>query len=226
MAWTYALVYTDDPLGLADEDKIIINDYDTGVKAASNFIETRKANNLLLEIIEANPADAITCNYELHSSASLVLAFGAAVNTNYILTGATINVPSDNLVTVSVNALKLSAIGKVDLVNSATLSITVSGGMGIAKDYSGEVMAGALTTAGFVSHSVNVTVNPVETFEGGDYKTDGYLITHIRRAFTLETLAALASDPDWLSLIKHTKPGKEALKLFSYEGFLEAHMND
>lgn len=226
MVWTFATAHGDDPLGLADESNIVLKDFDTGTKAASNFLETRKANNKLLEIIETNPADAITCNYELHSAASLALAFGAAVNTNYILTGATINVPSDNLATVSVQALKLSAIGKVDLTKCASLSITVTGGVGVAKCYDGTIAGATLTTAGFVSHTCTVSVNPVETYEGGDYKTDGYLITHIRRQFSLETLAALASDPTWNSLIKHVKPGNEALKVFSYEGFLETHMND
>jgi len=225
MAWNYAHAHTDDPLGLATESGIILVDLDPQENGASQYVESRRADNKILEVLEVNPADQVTVNYEVHADSTLTLAFGVQIGaTGYVLTSANISAPSDNYITASVTAIKLSAIAKVDLVNGATESIDVVGGFGVPN-----ALGSGITVAakGFISGSLSVSTNVAEAFESADYKTDGYLITYIRKQYTFEALSQLTMPGTWYGAVNsEPKSSREGWKIYSYQGWLETHMND
>lgn len=160
--------HTDDPLGLADETGIILVDKNGGVR--KDFVEMLAADGRFIAaaVVELKPVEEYQLTYELRDAGGLTLAFGVAVNTNYILTAGSVKCGSGAYPTVDVTALKPSNINKLKAYTGAAIELAVAGGFGMVNKF------GATFSKG-ISSGASVSMQTAEAMEetSGDYLEAG-----------------------------------------------------
>lgn len=158
----FALTSADDPLGLAGDEIQLVDVSGGPVKEYSESLgdSAKYVTNATKAI---RPRDEGSCSYELFDDASLVLAFGVAVNTDYIITGASVSMSATGRPTVSVNWLKPSAIAKLKAYGSS-ISLTVGGGYGVVSLFGATLSGGEEP----ISASVSIEMQTADAGLGTD----------------------------------------------------------
>lgn len=212
------LATSDDPLALATAGDIILTGKTFGVR--NQFVEAAAETGKLKQaaVKTVRPFTEYTLTYQLRSS-SLVLPFGAAVNTDYVIFGCSVTQKNDAYVTVQVNVRKYTLIAMFDATNSPDVTVTVTGGFGVV-DTTGWTITGCPQTA-------NYTVGGEETgtlhATSGDFCTGGVLLHRLKKTWTIETTGTVSGT---LTNCNLTRPLDVAssnsgeLAITSVEGFI------
>ena len=189
------LAHTDDPLGLATAGDIILVSKAFGVK--NSFVEaaaeTGKYSQTAVKAVR--PFTEYTLEYELHSS-SLVLPFGAAVATDYVIFGCSVTMSNQAYVRVSVNVRKYTLIAMFDGTNSPDVTVTVLGGFGVIAGPTTTIL-GATVTGCPQSASYSVAGEETGTLHAtsGDFCTGGVLLHRLKKTCTVETTGTISALP-------------------------------
>lgn len=150
----FALTLADDPLGLADATGgIQLTDAQSAT--IKDFSESLGDNAQWLDsaVVELRPREEGSCSYELISG-NLAAVFGAAVNTDYIITGFSAQYSATGRPTATINWLKPSNINKLRAVGGITE--TVAGGFGVVNSF------GATAGGEFISSSVSIELQTAD----------------------------------------------------------------
>jgi hypothetical protein len=173
-----------DVLGLATESGIILLSQDEG--PVNDYITSRNALGKPFAPTAVKARREGQNIYEVKSGSSLALAFGAAVNTDYMLTGASVSQTQAGEVTVTVNYIKPSAANMIK--SYETYTETINGGTGVVN------LFGATSSGGCIS-SANLTIG-MERREsllatGLDYCAAGIVTLGYRRDVSISSSAAI-----------------------------------
>lgn len=165
---THAHAHTDDPLGLATETGIILTDRNGGPRR--ELLESLAANGkyLAAAVKILKPVEEWSMSYELHDGATLTLVFGAAVNTNFLITAASAKYSATGRPVVDVSCVKPSAANKIKAYATA-ITIDFAGGFGLVDKF------GATFSQG-ISSQCSITMQTAPEAMGetdGDYLTGG-----------------------------------------------------
>lgn len=182
------LATTDDPLGLATAGDIILVNKTAGVK--NSFVEaaaeTGKYKQAAVKTIR--PYTEHTLEYELRSS-NLVLPFGAAVATDYVIFGCSVSQSNQAYVKVSVNVRKYTSIAMFDATNSPDVTVTVTGGFGVV-DVTGWTLTGCPQVANYsVAGEETGTLHATS----GDFCTGGILLHRLKKTWHIETTGTVST---------------------------------
>lgn len=106
--------------------------------------------------------------YRLHDTASLAVVFGAAVNTNYMISSLSCSCGPDKKPELNISCIKPSSAAMIKAYASA-ISQTFVGGHGIVNKW------GATSTASFISSQATVEMQNLEAMHetSGDFEADG-----------------------------------------------------
>lgn len=165
----FSLQASDDPLGLAggaiqldDVSSQDVQDYYEKIGDNAKYITNA--------VKALRPRQEGSSTYTLLDGAALVLALGAAVNTNYIITGASGSGSHDGRPTVTVNWMKPSAIAKLRPYPSA-ISLTLNGGFGVVDLFGASLPVGAAPIS--ADWSIEMQQGDAGVGTDADYIDDG-----------------------------------------------------
>lgn len=209
----FALTSADDPLGLAgdeiqltDVQQAAVKDYSESLGDSAKYVTN--ATKAL------RPRDEGSCSYELFDTASLVAAFGAAVNTDYIITGLSANLSATARPTVTLNWIKPSAIAKLKAYGSS-VSQTIGGGFGVVNLF-GASIAGS---AEAISATVSIEMQTADAGLGtdADYVPAGLYYYGFKRSVSLQAYGVITIPAAGYSTNKNDTGtlGREGWKVFS-----------
>ncbi len=128
-------------------------------------------------VVVLRPVGVYQISYELLAGASLTLAFGVAVNTNYLITGANVNCADSDYPQVTVDVLKPSAANLI-AAYSGTIELTVAGGFGVVNKF------GSTSTGGFAASSCSIEMLAIDVpneVASGSPATSDYCVGGIYR---------------------------------------------
>jgi hypothetical protein len=201
-----------DLLGLSDGTNIILAS--SGGGARKQYVEVFTANGAYIPTaaVATRPHDEHTVEYELIGG-SLALNIGAAVNTNYFITGVSANCGSEQYPRVSVTFLKFSAANKFNS-GSKKGTITLTGGFGVVN------LFGA-TAAGAISSSLSLTTQQAETLAStsGDYQEGGYAIYGLKTECSVESTTAITIPAGGKETASDENGSQTGAKIFSKSWF-------
>lgn len=121
-----------DLLGLAVADKIVLRDPAGGLRQDAVEVIDETGIYIPTATKMIRPRYEYSCVYDIvDETATLTLHFGAAVATNYFLTGATINMRNQQHVELSVQFIKFSAANKFNAALSKAFDIAIPAGFGV-----------------------------------------------------------------------------------------------
>lgn len=182
------LAASDDPLGLATAGDIILVSKTSGVK--NSFVEaaaeTGKYKQAAVKTVR--PFTEYTLEYELRSS-NLVLPFGAAVATDYVIFGCSVSQSNQAYVRVSVNVRKYTLIAMFDATSSPDVTVTVTGGFGVV-DVTGWTLTGCPQVA---NYSVAGEETGTMHATSGDFCTAGVLLHRLKKTWHIETTGTVST---------------------------------
>ncbi len=217
MSLVFAHAHTDDPLGLATAGDIVLVDLSTGpvydrvemLAETGFFINTTGTPKLLEKFtIQAN------ITYELRSS-SLVLAFGAVINTNWVIQSATVDQSGTSYPRVSLSVLELKAAASLG-VKGTPGSYTVTGGYG-AVDVFG------VSGAEPVSSQFSISFRTVEAMDvgvnAGRFLAGGYLMWDWRKNYQLNSYQMFSAPAGGHATEAPVRTSREGLKVYSINWF-------
>jgi hypothetical protein len=183
----FALAAADDPLGLASGVIQLVSVEDNAVK---EYSETLGDNARWIDAAAKvlRPRREGTCSYELLDTASLVLAFGAAVNTNLVITSASVNMSSTSRPTVQVGWMRPSNINKLKAYPTA-ITLTVAGGFGVVSNF-GATIADSQAA---VSSTCSIEMQTADAGLGADadYLQAGLYYYGFKKSCTLQAYGAI-----------------------------------
>jgi hypothetical protein len=181
---TKSLAFGDDPLGLADGSNIIVVSIDGGDRLDYVTSSNEAGRPFAPAAVKARQEGTVV--YEVRAS-SLAVPFGAAVNTNYMVTGLSVAQSPTAYVQVTVNWVKPSSAGMIYAFESHTETIT--GGVGIRNLYGATIASPNCA----LSCSMSLSVEQLEalTTLGDDYCANGLVTFGYRREVTLEAYGAI-----------------------------------
>lgn len=157
-----------DPLDLAEAG--VIDMISLTPSTPRNYVEpllgTGKYYPAALKILK--PLEQWDIIYRLYDTASLVLTFGAVIETNYLITAASVSCGPDKYPEATVTIIKPSAAAMIKAYASA-ITLTAVGGFGIVNKW------GATSTASFISSQCSISSQALEAMNetSGDFETDG-----------------------------------------------------
>ena len=179
-----------DPLGIGTLDGSNgINVVDISGGDRNDFHEVLAGNGKFIEsaVQVLRPREEWSIEYELLTGGSFSLAFGAAVNTDYLVTSFSANTSPDVRPTVSVTVVKPSSAAKIKAYFGSAISQALTGGFGIIEKW------GCTSTAAFTSSSGTITMQTAESMEetSGDYLDGGILHYGFKKEVSVEAYATL-----------------------------------
>jgi len=115
-----------------------------------------------------NPLSQWDLTYWLYDTASLVIPFGVALNTNYLVTAFSCQCDPQNYPVVNLSIIKPSAANLIKAYPNS-VEVTVVGGMGIVNKF------GATSTASFISSQCSVSMQSLDAQHetSGDFEVGG-----------------------------------------------------
>lgn len=182
------LAHTDDPLGLATAGDIILVSKTFG--ARKSFVEAAAETGKYKQsaVVTIRPYTEYTLEYELRSS-DLVLLFGQAVATDYVIFGCNVTQSNAAYVRVSVNVRKYTLIAMFDAANSPEVTVTVAGGFGVV-DTTGWTLSGCPQVANYsVAGEETGTLHATS----GDFCTAGVLLHRLKKTWHIETTGTVTT---------------------------------
>jgi hypothetical protein len=209
----FALAASDDPLGLASA---VIQLVDVTGGPVKDYSETLGDNAKWIAAANKvlRPREEGSCSYELLDTASLVVAFGAAVNTNYIITSMSASMSSTARPTVQVGWMKPSAIAKLKAYGTS-MSVTIGGGFGVVSTL-GCTIAGTPAAAA-VSASLSIEMQTADAGLGSDadYIAAGLYYYGFKKVCQLTAYGAITLPAGGKSTAEETALGRDGWKTFS-----------
>lgn len=178
------LAFGDDPLALADGSAIVLVSLDGGPRQDHVTSTNEAGQPFAPAAVKAREEGTVV--YEVRSG-SLVVPFGAAVNTYYMVLSMSVSQSPTAYVQVTVNWIKPSAANMIYAFESHTETIT--GGTGIRN-----LFGATLGTNGCaISCSMSLSGEQLEalTSIGTDYCHGGLATLGYRKEVTLEATAAI-----------------------------------
>lgn len=133
-----------------------------------------------------NPLQQWEIEYELLDDASLTLVFGAAVNTDYLITAASVNCQPKKNPIVNITVIKPSSAGMIKAY-AGTVELTLVGGEGIVNKF------GATAAASFISSQATVSMQSLDADNetSGDFEADGIYRFNFKLDVTMEAYGAI-----------------------------------
>lgn len=187
------LAYTDDVLGIATENDILLVSTSGGVRRS--FVEapgeSGKYSQTYIKTVQ--PHEEYVNEYELRSS-NLALPFGVPVNTDYFLISANVTEASNAYVRVSVTYRKFSAPGKFDADASPDVTVTVTGGFGVV-DVLGVTLSGGCAQSATYSVGGELAGENTLTATTGDFCTGAIMLHRLKKTCTIETTGTISALP-------------------------------
>lgn len=175
--------HSSDVLGLATGSDIILLSQDVG--PVLDYITSKNALGRPFAPTGVKGRDEGQNIYEVKTGASLVLAFGSVVNTDYMLTGASVSQTQAGEVTVTVSYIKPSS---PDMIKSfETHTETITGGTGVVN------LFGATSSGCIISANLTIGMERREALlaTGLDYCTAGIATLAYRRDITVSSYASI-----------------------------------
>jgi hypothetical protein len=149
-------VVSEDPLGLATVDGVI---HLIGVRGGpqKEFHEVMGGAGKYRSdgVVTLRPVETYQVTIELLAGATLTLAFGVAVNTNYMITGASVNCSDSDYPQVTIDVIKPSSANKIAAYDG-TIELEVVGGFGVVNKF------GATAAADFAASSCSVEMLSID----------------------------------------------------------------
>ena len=188
---------TADPLGLATTNGVI---HLVGLRGGPNkeFHEVLGGAGKYRTdgIVVLRPVEVWQISMELLDTASLTLTFGVAVNTNYLITGASVNCVNSDYPQVTVDVIKPSAPNLIKAY-SGSVTLVVGGGFGVVNKF------GATSAKDFASSSCTIEMQSIdiakETATGetapkvSDYAVGGIYRYGFKESCTAQAHAAIVT---------------------------------
>jgi hypothetical protein len=143
-------------------------------------------------VVTLRPVEVWQISYELLATAELSLAFGVAVNTNYLITGASVNCTNADYPQVTVDVIKPSAANLIKAYDG-TVTLTIAGGFGVVNKF------GSTSTKDFASSSCTIEMQaidiPKEVATAGvsDYAVGGIYRYGFKKSCTAQAHAAIVT---------------------------------
>jgi len=201
-----------DPLGIGSITGGVINIVDISGGPRSDFHEVLASSGKFINsaVKALRPIEEWSIQYELLDTASFSVAFGALVNTDYIVTSLSASCGPDARPTVQVTAIKPSAAAKVKAYGSA-ITFTMSGGFGIVDAF------GATSSSAFLSSSCNITMQTLEAMEetSGDYLDDGIYHYGFKKEVSVEAYGAITEAATGKVTDSDTRESRDGWKIFA-----------
>jgi hypothetical protein len=182
-----AHITSTDPLGLASAG--IINLKSITPSTPRGYVEVLLADGkyspTALKVIR--PLEQWDIVYELLDTASLVLNFGVAFNTAFLLTAASCTCGPEAYPQVTVTAIKPSSAGMIKAGTSK--SLTCAGGFGIVNKW------GATSALSFISSSCSISMQAIDAMHEstGDFLVDGLYRYGFKQECQAEAYAAIVA---------------------------------
>jgi len=214
-------IATTDPLGLGSIVGGPINVTDISGGPRSDFLEVAGGDGKFIQsaLVALRPVEEWSIQYELLDTASFSIAFGAMVNTNYLVTSFSASCGPDSYPTVSVTVLKPSAAAKVKAYGSS-ITQTLTGGFGIVEKF------GATATEAFVSSSCNITMQTLEAMgeTDGDFMAAGLYHYGFKREVSIEAYSAITTPAANQVTDTDIRESRDGWKIFAanYWSYLDA----
>lgn len=182
---TKSLAFGDDPLILADGSAIVLVSIDGGSRR--DYITSTNESGQPFAPAAIKSRDEGTIVYEIRSG-TIAIPFGAAVNTDYMVTGMSVSQSPTSYVQVTVNWLKPSSSAMIYAFEAHTETIT--GGTGIRNIFSATIASPSCA----VSCSMSLSAEQIEALSsvGTDYcGADSIATFGYRKEITLEAYGAI-----------------------------------
>jgi hypothetical protein len=199
-----------DPLGIGSITGGPINIVDISGGPRKDFHEVLASNGKYIEsaVKAMKPVEEWSIQYELLDTASFSVAFGALVNTNYLVTSLAASCSPDNRPTLTVTALKPSAAGKVKAYASA-VTFAMTGGFGIVDSF------GATSTGAFLSSSCSISMQTLEAMDetSGDYLDDGIYHYGFKKEVSVEAYEAITEPADSYVTDEDQREGRDGWEI-------------
>lgn len=218
MALPFAHAHTDDPLGLATAGDIVLVDLSLGdifdrveMLAETGFFINTTGTPTLLDKFKRQAS----ITYELRSS-NLALAFGALINTDWVINSCTVDNSSTSRARVSISALELSNPSAL-AVKGTPGSYTALGGYGYVDTFS---VTGSPRP---VSSQFSIAFRTIEAVDvganAGKLLDDGYLMWDWRKNYRLDAYDTFTPEAGSLVTENPTRTSREGLKIYSKSWF-------
>lgn len=202
-------ISSDDPLDLAEAGVINL----TGINwsQSKGYVEILSPAGLYLAaaLKATKPLDQVQVDYELLANASLTVALGALINTDYLISAITCACGPDKYPAVSVTAIKPSAPGLVKEYGSA-IDLTFAGGFGIVNKF------GATSASAFVSSNCSISMQQLEAMHetSGDFLADSIYRYGFKQEVSCEAYGAIV-----IPVGAHASPNAPASPKETREGW-------
>jgi hypothetical protein len=184
---TFGHTHSADPLGKATDDTIILKSVRGGERKQFSEVLSSSSAYIAAAAVALKPHELWVVEYEV-VSATLTLALGSMINTNYLVTGLSAQCSFDKYPTVSVTCIKPSAAAKFTAKQTGTVSVT--SGFGIVNKW------GATFSQG-VSSSMNLSMRTAEAMTEtpaagvSDYIAAGLTVYAMRKDFSVQAYDAI-----------------------------------
>jgi hypothetical protein len=158
-----------DPLDLAEEGVIELVSIKPSTPRTYSEVMNSAGKYIAAALKVLKPLEQWDITYRLLDTASLTLTFGAAINTDYLLTAGACSCGPDKYPEVTVTAIKPSSAAMIKTYAGAAITQTFVGGFGIVNKFS------ATSTASFISSSCSISMQALEAMHetSGDFEEDG-----------------------------------------------------
>lgn len=202
------------PLGIGTLDGSNgINIVDVSGGPRSDFLEVLagKGQFILSAVKALRPVEEWSIQYELLDGAALSLAFGVAVNTNYLITSFNAACGPDAYPTVNLTCVKPSSAAKIKPYAFNAITLALAGGMGIVEKF------GATAAEAFVSSSCNVSMRELEAMgeTDGDYLAAGLYRYGFKKEVSVEAYGAITEPVNAKVTTSDQRESREGWKTFA-----------
>lgn len=177
-----------DPLGLASAGVINFVGYTPSTPRSYLEVDAPSGKPLAAAVKLLKPLDQFEIEYDLLDTASLVVPFGVAVNTNYLITAASCDCGPDKYPRVALTCIKPSAAAMIKAY-TGSITLTFVGGMGIVNKF------GATSTGAFISSKCSVSMKSLEAMHetSGDFLTGSIYRFGFKQELSYEAYEAIVA---------------------------------
>lgn len=208
-------VVSDDPLGLATVDGVI---HLIGVRGGpvKEFHEVMGGAGKYRSdgVVTLRPVETYQVTIELLLGATLTLAFGVPVNTNYLITGFSANCSDSDYPQVTIDVMKPSAAGLIATYDG-TIEIEIAGGFGVVNKF-GATAAGEFAASSCSVEMLSIDV-PKEAAVAGvsDYCTGGIYRYGFKKSCTAQARGAITTPVGAYVTEQPTEETRDGVKLYN-----------
>lgn len=199
-----------DPLDFAEEGVIELVSIKPSTPRSYAEVPNSAGKYIAAALKVLKPLEQWDITYRLLDTASLVLTFGVAVNTNYLLTAGACSCGPDKYPEVTVTAIKPSSAAMIKAYVGAAITQTFVGGFGIVNKF------GATSTASFISSQCSISSQALEAMHetSGDFEADSLYRYGFKQECNATAYAAIV-----IPVAAHATPNAPATPTENEAGF-------